>query len=140
MLLVEDNAGDIRLIQETFKDGKMLVNLTIAKDGVEAMAALNREGEFSDINPIGLVLLDLNLPKKDGREVLREIRADEVLKNTPVIVLTSSAAEKDVNRAYDLYANCYVVKPVDLDDFIEAVRSIEDFWLAIVKLPANGAA
>jgi len=139
MLLVEDNAGDVRLIEETFGEGKTLLSLTVAKDGIQAMEALRREGEFSEIKPIDLVVLDLNLPRKDGCEVLMEIRADEALKNIPVIVLTSSAAQNDVSRAYELNANCYVVKPIDLDEFVEAVRSIEDFWLTIVKLPANGA-
>lgn len=140
VLLVEDNAGDIRLIQEILKEAEVLIDLIVAKDGVQAMAALRQEGDFSGTGHIDLVLLDLNLPGKDGREVLAEIRTDAVLRNTPVIVLTSSAADKDVSHAYDHWANCYVVKPIDLDDFIAAVRSIEDFWLTIVKLPPTGTA
>jgi chemotaxis family two-component system response regulator Rcp1 len=135
VLLVEDNAGDVRLIKETLLDGKTLMDIQVARDGIEAMQILRGEGDFTNSPPIDLVMLDLNLPKRDGREVLAEIRADDSLKHIPVIILTSSSAEKDIDKAYDLYANCYVVKPIDLDDFINAVRSIEDFWLTIVKLP-----
>ena len=135
VLLVEDNPGDVRLTQEAFKDGRVLVNLTVAADGVEAMEFLNRTGKFSDAPVPDLILLDLNLPKKNGREVLTEIKADEELRRIPVIVMTTSKAEQDIHRAYKLNANCYVTKPVDLDEFLHVVRSIEDFWLTIVTLP-----
>ena len=135
MLLVEDNPADVRLTQEAFKDGRVLVNLTIANDGVEAMEILTRRGGHGAKTRPDLILLDLNLPKKNGREVLEEIKADDDLKRIPVIVMTTSKAEQDVYRAYNLNANCYVTKPVDLDEFLNVVRSIEDFWLTIVTLP-----
>lgn len=135
VLLVEDNPGDVRLTQEALKDGRVLVNLTVAADGVEAMEVLKRQGQFSEKVRPDLILLDLNLPKKNGREVLEEIKADDELKRIPVIVMTTSKAEQDIYKAYNLNANCYVTKPVDLDDFLNVVRSIEDFWLTIVTLP-----
>ncbi len=135
ILLVEDNPGDVRLTQEVLKEGKLLTNLTVARDGVEAMAILRREQPHAVAPRPDLILLDLNLPRMDGREVLAEIHADPVLRNIPVVVLTSSQAEEDIVRAYDLHANCYVTKPVDLDQFIRVVESIEDFWFTIVKLP-----
>lgn len=135
VLLVEDNPGDVRLTQEALKDGRVLVNLTVASDGVEAIDILKRNGAFSGRARPDLILLDLNLPRKNGREVLEEIKADEELKRIPVIVMTTSKAEQDVYKAYNLNANCYVTKPVDLDDFLNVVRSIEDFWLTIVTLP-----
>lgn len=135
VLLVEDNPGDVRLTQEAMKDGRVLVNLTVAADGVEAMEILKRSGIHASKPRPDLILLDLNLPKKNGREVLEEIKADDVLKRIPVIVMTTSKAEQDVHKAYNLNANCYVTKPVDLDDFLNVVRSIEDFWLTIVTLP-----
>ena len=135
ILLVEDNPGDVRLTQEVLKEGKLLTNLTVARDGVEAMAILRREQPHANAARPDLILLDLNLPRKDGREVLAEIRADANLRRIPVVVLTTSAAERDVLQAYDLNANCYVTKPVDLDQFVGIVQSIEDFWLTIVRLP-----
>lgn len=135
VLLVEDNPGDVRLTQEALKDGRVMVNLTVAADGVEALEILRRTGAFSGRARPDLILLDLNLPRKNGREVLEEIKADEELKRIPVIVMTTSKAEQDVYKAYNLNANCYVTKPVDLDDFLNVVRSIEDFWLTIVTLP-----
>jgi len=135
ILLVEDNAGDVRLTQEALDDGKVHNNMRVVKDGVEALAYLRREGKYANVPRPDLILLDLNLPKKDGREVLAEIKGDKVLKRIPVVVLTTSRAERDVLKAYDLHANCYITKPVDLDQFITVVRSIEDFWFTIVKLP-----
>lgn len=135
VLLVEDNPGDVRLTQEALKDGRVLVNLTVAADGVEAMEVLKRRGQYNEKVRPDLILLDLNLPKKNGREVLEEIKADEELKRIPVIVMTTSKAEQDIYKAYNLNANCYVTKPVDLDEFLNVVRSIEDFWLTIVTLP-----
>lgn len=135
ILLVEDNPGDVRLTQEALRDNKIRNNLSVVGDGVEALAYLNREGKYTDSPRPDLILLDLNLPKKDGREVLAEIKADEHLKRIPVVVLTTSKAEEDIVRAYDLRANCYITKPVDFDQFIRVVKSIEDFWLTMVKLP-----
>jgi two-component system, chemotaxis family, response regulator Rcp1 len=135
ILLVEDNPGDVRLTREALKEGKVRNNLHVAQDGVEALAFLRREGRHAGAVRPDLILLDLNLPRKDGREVLEEIKADPQLRPIPVVILTSSQAEQDIVRAYDLHANCYVSKPVDLDQFITVVKSIEDFWFAIVKLP-----
>ena len=135
VLLVEDNPGDVRLTQEALKEGRVMVNLTVAADGVEAMEILNRKGPYKEKPRPDLILLDLNLPKKNGREVLLEIKADAELRRIPVIVMTTSKAEQDVHRAYNLNANCYITKPVDLDEFLHVVRSIEDFWLTIVTLP-----
>ena len=135
VLLVEDNPGDVRLTQEALKDGRVMVNLTVAADGVEAMEVLKRRGIHASTPRPDLILLDLNLPRKNGREVLEEIKADDELKRIPVIVMTTSKAEQDIHKAYNLNANCYVAKPVDLDEFLNVVRSIEDFWLTIVTLP-----
>jgi chemotaxis family two-component system response regulator Rcp1 len=135
ILLVEDNPGDVRLTREALKDGKIVNNLHVAEDGVDALAFLRREGKYHNAVRPELILLDLNLPKKDGREVLAEIKADKELKRIPVVILTSSAAEQDIVRSYNLHANCYVTKPVDLDQFINVVKSIEHFWLTVVKLP-----
>jgi two-component system, chemotaxis family, response regulator Rcp1 len=135
IVLVEDNDGDVRLIVEAFKENKFLNNLHVAKDGVEAMEFLHKEGKYADAVHPDLILLDLNLPKKDGHEILGEVKADPHLKRIPVIILTSSKAEADIIKAYDLHANCYITKPIDMDQFIKVVRSIEDFWLTIVKLP-----
>ncbi len=134
ILLVEDNPGDVRLTQEALGEAKVRNNLAVAKDGVEALRYLRRETPFEDATRPDLILLDLNLPRKDGREVLAEIKADPDLRRLPVVVLTTSSAEKDVLESYNLYANCYITKPVDLDQFVRIVSSIEDFWLTIVKL------
>jgi chemotaxis family two-component system response regulator Rcp1 len=135
LLLVEDNPGDVRLTQEALKDGKVLNRLHVVMDGVEALAFLRREGKYANAVRPDLILLDLNLPKKDGREVLEEIKSDLDLKRIPVVILTVSKAEEDIIRSYELHANCYITKPVDLDRFIEVVKAIEDFWFTIVKLP-----
>jgi len=138
ILLVEDNPGDERLTREALKEGKVYSNLHWVKDGVEAMAFLRREGKYAGSPRPDIVLLDLNLPRKDGREVLQEVKTDEDLKRIPVVVLTTSKAEEDVLRTYNLHANCYVTKPVDLEKFIVVVKSIDVFWLTIVTLPPNG--
>jgi CheY-like chemotaxis protein len=137
ILLVEDNDGDARLTLEAFKEAKVINNLTVVNDGVEALAYLRRQGRYSDVVQPDLILLDLNLPKKDGRAVLTEIKSDEQLKKIPVVVLTTSAAEEDIARAYASHANCYINKPVDLDQFLRVVHSIEDFWLTVTKLPTH---
>jgi CheY-like chemotaxis protein len=137
ILLVEDNKGDVGLIEEVFEESKIKNQLHIAEDGEEAMRYLHGEGKFSGSRLPDLILLDLNLPKKDGREVLREIKEDENLNNIPVIVLTTSNAEKDVLEAYGLHANAYITKPLDFDQFIKVVESIENFWLEIVRLPTK---
>lgn len=135
ILLVEDNPGDIRLTQEALKEGKVLNNLHIARDGVEAMAFLRRQDKYADAVRPDLILLDLNLPKKDGHEVLAEIKTDEGLKRIPVVILTTSEADEDILKTYDYHANCYITKPMDLNQLINVVKSIEDFWLSLVKLP-----
>jgi len=138
ILLVEDNPGDERLTREALKEGKVYSNLHWVKDGVEAMEFLRREGKFQNSPRPDIILLDLNLPKKDGREVLHDIKNDDALKRIPVVVLTTSKAEEDVLRTYNLHANCYVTKPVDLEKFIVVVKSIDVFWLTVVTLPPNG--
>jgi chemotaxis family two-component system response regulator Rcp1 len=135
VLLVEDSPGDVRLTREAFKDAKVHIHLHVASDGVEAMAFLKLEGEYANAPRPDLILLDLNLPKKDGREVLCEIKETPSLKSIPVVVLTTSASEADILRSYQLHANCYITKPVGLDGFLEVVRSIDNFWLSVVKLP-----
>ncbi|MEW6584641.1 MAG: response regulator [Nitrospirota bacterium] len=135
ILLVEDNPGDVRLTMEALKEAKVSNYLHVVYDGAEAIGFLRREGEYVKAPRPDLILLDLNLPKKDGREVLAEIKADESLKRIPVVVLTTSQSEKDILKSYNLHANCYVTKPVDLERFLEVVKSIEDFWLTVVKLP-----
>jgi chemotaxis family two-component system response regulator Rcp1 len=135
ILLVEDNPADIRLTQEVFKDGKIRNTLSVVMDGEEAMIYLRKLGKYDKAETPDLVLLDLNLPKKDGRAVLADIKADNTLKFIPVIILTTSAAEQDILNTYAHHANCYIMKPVDLAQFINVVRSIEEFWLTIVKLP-----
>ncbi len=135
ILLVEDSPGDIRLTREVLRDAKIANELHIVGDGEEAMAFLRREGYHAGMQRPDLILLDLNLPRKDGREVLAELKDDPELHLIPVIVLTTSAAEQDVLRSYDLKAACYITKPIDLDEFISVVRSIESFWLSIVRLP-----
>ena len=137
ILLIEDNAGDARLAREALRDGKVANNLSWVPDGVEALAFLRREGKHQNAPRPDLILLDLNLPRKDGREVLSEIKADDKLKRIPVVILTTSQAEEDILKAYHLNANCYISKPVDLDQFIKVVKCIEDFWLTIVKLPSE---
>ena len=135
ILLVEDNPGDVRLTLEVMKDARVRNHMSMVKDGVEALAFLRREGDFADAPRPDLILLDLNLPKKDGREVLADIKADPTLRRIPVVVLTVSKDEEDILKSYDLYANCYVTKPINMEQFIAVVRSNEDFWLTIVKLP-----
>jgi chemotaxis family two-component system response regulator Rcp1 len=135
VLLVEDNPGDIRLTQEAFKEGKVRNNLHIATDGVEAMDFLKKVGDKSESPRPDLILLDLNLPRKDGREVLAEIKNDEDLKTIPVVILTTSRADEDILKTYRLHANCYITKPVDLEQFLNVVQTIENFWLTMVKLP-----
>ena len=138
ILLVEDNPGDVRLTVEALKDAKVRNTLNVVEDGVEAMAFLRREGKYAGADRPDLILLDLNLPKKDGREVLKEIKTDPDLRRIPVVILTTSKAEEDVIKTYDYHANCYITKPIDLDQFMTVVKSIEDFWLTIVRLPPNG--
>ncbi len=138
ILPVEDNPGDERLTREALREGKVYHNLHWVKDGVQAMEFLRHQGRYAGVPRPDIVLLDLNLPKKDGREVLEEIKTDEDLKRIPVVVLTTSKAEEDVLRTYNLHANCYVTKPVDLEKFIVVVKSIDVFWLTVVTLPPNG--
>jgi chemotaxis family two-component system response regulator Rcp1 len=137
ILLVEDNPGDSRLAKEALKESKLRNNLHLVEDGVAALEFLWKKGQYSEKPRPDLIILDLNLPKKDGREVLAEIKNDDDLKRIPVVILTISKAEEDIIRTYNLHANCYVTKPLDLDQFMKVVKSIEDFWLTIVKLP-NG--
>jgi two-component system, chemotaxis family, response regulator Rcp1 len=135
ILLVEDNPGDVRLTTEALKDSKLHNNLSVVEDGVEAMAFLRREGKYANAARPDIILLDLNLPRKDGREVLEEIKNDEDFKRIPVVVLTTSQDEQDILATYNLHANCYITKPVDLSRFITIVKNIENFWFSIVKLP-----
>jgi len=137
ILLVEDSAGDVRLTLEAFKDAKVHVKLHVASDGAEAMAFLRREGTHSNVPRPDLILLDLNLPKKDGREVLAEVKGDSNLQTIPVVILTTSESEADILKSYSLHANCYITKPVSLDGFLKVVKSIDDFWLTVVKLPSE---
>lgn len=137
VLLVEDSPADVRLTKEALKEEKLHVNLNVVNDGVEAMEFLRREGKFAQAVRPDLILLDLNLPKKDGREVLKEIKCDEKLRSIPVVILTTSKAEEDIVKSYNQYANCYITKPLDLSQFSTVVKSINDFWLTIVKLPTN---
>ena len=136
ILLVEDNPGDARLTREAMREGKILNRLHHVPDGVEALAFLRHEGEFCDVPVPDIILLDLNMPRKDGREVLAEIKEDSRLKLIPVVVLTASEAEEDIIESYELHANCYIAKPVNLERFTEIVRVIENFWLSIVTLPS----
>ena len=135
LLLVEDNPGDVRLTIEALKEGKVRNNLHVVGDGAEALAFLRREGKFQDSVRPGLILLDLNLPRMDGRELLAIIKDDPHLKKIPVVVLTTSKAEEDIVKSYNLHANCYIAKPVDLNQFLEVIKAIEGFWMTIVKLP-----
>jgi chemotaxis family two-component system response regulator Rcp1 len=137
ILLVEDNQGDARLTMEALQEAKVHNHISHVRDGVEALAFLRRQDPYTQVPRPDLILLDLNLPRKDGREVLAEIKNDDNLKRIPVVVLTTSEAEEDILKAYNLNANCYVSKPVDLDQFMKVVRCIEDFWLAIVRLPTE---
>lgn len=136
ILMVEDNPDDFELTMEAIRDSKILNHLHHVEDGVEAMAFLRKAGRYADKPVPDLILLDLNLPKKDGREVLAEVKSDPHLKRIPIVVLTTSQAERDVAAVYDLQANCYISKPVDLPQFIEVVKAIEDFWFSIVRLPS----
>jgi chemotaxis family two-component system response regulator Rcp1 len=135
VLLVEDSPGDVRLTREALKDAKVHISLHVAADGIEAMAFLERTGSYVDAPRPDLILLDLNLPRKDGREVLKEIKGSPVLRSIPVVILTTSSSEADVLQSYELHANCYISKPVDLDGFLKVVQSIDNFWLSVVKLP-----
>ena len=137
ILLVEDSPGDVRLTVEALKEAKVHNRLSVVRDGVEAMEFLQKKEPFKSVIRPDLILLDLNLPRKDGREVLAEIKSDPKLRQIPVVVLTTSRAEEDVLRAYDLHANCYITKPVDFEQFMSVVKSIEDFWLTVVKLPTT---
>jgi two-component system response regulator len=138
VLLVEDNPGDVDLARMSLENSKLKVVLHVVADGEAAMAFLRKTGGFADAVRPDLVLLDLNLPRKDGREVLAEIKADEDLKRIPVVILTTSKADEDILNAYDLHANCYITKPIDLNQFIQVVKAIKEFWFTIVKLPTNG--
>jgi chemotaxis family two-component system response regulator Rcp1 len=140
VLLVEDSLGDVRLTQEAFKDAKVHINLRVVSDGVDAMAYLRREGAHACAVRPDLILLDLNLPKKDGREVLKEIKETEGLATIPVVILTTSDLEADILKSYALHANCYITKPVGLEGFLSVVRSIDGFWLTVVKLPRENSA
>ena len=135
ILLVEDNPGDVRLTQEALNDAKVHNHLSVAEDGVEAIAFLRQLNQYADAPRPDLILLDLNLPRKDGRQVLKEVKSDDSLKRIPVVVLTTSKSEEDVLRAYNLHANCYITKPVDFARFMDVVKSIENFWLTVVRLP-----
>lgn len=135
ILLVEDSAADVRLTREALRDTKLINRLTVASDGVQALAMLRKQGQYADLPRPDLILLDLNLPKKNGRAVLQEIKQEPDLKRIPVVVVTSSTAEEDVVRSYDLHANCYVTKPLELGNFVDVVKAIEGFWVGIVKLP-----
>ena len=137
ILLVEDNPGDVLLTREAFREGCYFPNLSVVEDGEEALQFLRCSGKYADAERPDLILLDLNLPRKDGREFLAEVKQDPELRLIPVIVLTISEAEQDIRRAYRLHANCYLTKPLEMDTFIKKVRSVEDFWLKIVRLPPN---
>jgi two-component system, chemotaxis family, response regulator Rcp1 len=136
ILLVEDSPGDVRLTREALKEGRVANRLHVVGDGEEALAFLRREGPFRDAPAPGLVLLDLNLPRLDGREVLRIVKSDPELRRIPIVVLTTSNSDTDVHQVYDLAGNCYIAKPVDFDRFLEVIHSIEDFWLTVVRLPS----
>ncbi len=137
ILLVEDSPGDVRLTQEALKESKLKNNLHVVGDGAEAMNFLYKKGKYADMPRPDLILLDLNLPKKDGREVLAEVKSDENLKLIPVVILTVSRSEEDILRSYGLHANCYITKPIDFNQFISVVKAIENFWFSIVKLPSK---
>ena len=137
ILLVEDNPGDVFLTQEAFREGRLSHRLSVVEDGEEAMRFLRREGEHSGAPQPDLILLDLNLPKKEGRELLGEVKMDPELRQIPIIVLTTSGAEQDIARAYKLHENCYLTKPIQMDDFLKTIRSVEEFWLSVVRLPTK---
>ncbi len=137
ILLVEDSPGDVRLTQEALRDAKMKNTLHVASDGLEAISFLRRQGKHANAPRPDLILLDLNLPKKSGSEILEEIKLDPSLKSIPVVILTTSAAEQDILQSYQLHANCYITKPVDLDQFLKVVKTLDNFWLTIVKLPSD---
>ena len=137
ILLVEDNPGDVCLIQEALKETKVINNLHVIGDGEEALSFLNKKGKYSEIESPDLILLDLNLPGKNGSEVLTEVKADEKLKHIPIVILTSSKADKDIIKSYKLHANCYITKPIDIAQFFNVIKSIENFWLTVVKLPSK---
>jgi CheY-like chemotaxis protein len=137
VLLVEDDEGDVLMTREALKEGKVLNRLNVVGDGVEALAYLRREPGYADVTRPDLVLLDLNLPKRDGRQVLADVKTDPDLRRIPVVVLTTSEAEEDVLRSYDLHANAYVTKPVDFDRFVEVIRQIDDFFISVVRLPTS---
>ncbi len=139
ILLVEDNAGDVLLTQEALNEGKINNNLHVVMDGEEALEFLKKEGQYESAVTPDLILLDLNLPKKDGREVLKEIKASSTLKHIPVIILTTSNSQYDINNTYKLHANCYITKPVDFNQFVNIVKYIEQFWMKVVKLPSESA-
>jgi chemotaxis family two-component system response regulator Rcp1 len=137
ILLIEDSATDVMLAEEALEQAKLRNNLHVVKDGVEAMAFLRREGKYSGVPRPDLMLLDLNMPRKDGREVLAEVKSDDKLKQIPVVVLTTSQAQEDVLKAYGLHANCYISKPVDFEQFANVVRAIDQFWFTVVTLPTG---
>jgi len=137
ILLVEDNPGDVRLTLEALKDGKLTNRLTVVQDGPAALSLLRREGCYANSKRPDIIILDLNLPKMHGSEILAELKSDERFKSIPIVILTTSKADEDVLKSYRLHANCYITKPVDLDEFIRVVKSIEDFWLSLVKLPPS---
>lgn len=135
ILLIEDNPGDVRLTQEAFKEGRIPINLDVTMDGVEAIKYLHKQEKYASASTPDLILLDLNLPKRDGREVLQDIKADDFLKRIPVVILTTSNAEQDILKSYNLHVNCYINKPVDFDRFFDIIQKIEDFWLTTAILP-----
>lgn len=137
ILMVEDNPGDVRLAQEALKESKVRNNMSVVWDGEEAISFLRREGKYSDSPRPDLILLDLNLPKKDGTQVLADIKEDPHLRRIPVVILTTSEADRDILKTYDLHANCYITKPVDFDKFVEVVKAVDNFWLTIVRLPPS---
>lgn len=137
ILLVEDNEGDIILTKEAFEDAKIINELSIVRDGKEAIDFLSKVGKYADVSTPNLILLDINLPKKNGHEVLKFIKENDDIKHIPVIMLTTSSSDKDINKSYESYANCYITKPVEVEDFLEIVSKIEDFWISIVKLPSK---
>jgi len=137
ILLVEDNEGDIILTRDAFEDAKIVVNLSVAKDGKQALDILNKEGEYGNTELPDILLLDVNLPKKNGHEVLKYIKGNDSMKHIPVIMLTTSSAQSDINLSYNNYANCYITKPVEVSDFLTIIATIENFWFSIVKLPTK---